>query len=75
MDEKLTRELESVEDRPTKVDFPVVIQNDADYERIAIIFNKLSDKGEENLSETEKRLFRLLTDVKKDFERRNGLPS
>jgi HTH-type transcriptional regulator/antitoxin HigA len=48
---------------------PVVIESDSEYERIEAIFNDLMDKGEDNLSPEQTRLFALLAKLMEDYER------
>ncbi len=47
---------------------PGVIGDEKEYDRIESIFNGLIDKGEENLSPEESRLFELLAKLLEEFE-------
>lgn len=49
---------------------PVVISSDEEYARLENIFNALMNKGENNLSPEEDRLFDLLANLLEDYERR-----
>lgn len=53
---------------------PAVIESDAEYNRIEEIFNRLSSKGEDNLSLEENRLFGLLANLLEDYESRTLEP-
>jgi len=50
---------------------PGVIADQAEYDRIEEIFNTLVNKGEENLTTEETRLFGLLANLLEDYERRS----
>ena len=49
---------------------PGIIENDSEYERIENVFNDLMDKGENDHSPEESRLFALLANLMEDYERR-----
>ena len=49
---------------------PGVITDAAEYDRIESIFARLIDKGEENLSPEEARLFGLLANLLEEYENR-----
>lgn len=48
---------------------PGLISDEQEYARIEAIFNGLMDKGEENLSPEEARLFELLANLLESYER------
>ncbi|HEY0429026.1 MAG TPA: helix-turn-helix domain-containing protein [Pyrinomonadaceae bacterium] len=49
---------------------PGIIESDEEYGRLENIFNDLINKGEENLSPEQIRLFALLANLMEDYERR-----
>lgn len=53
---------------------PGIISDDEEYARIEAIFDDLIDKGEENLSPEEARLFELLANLLETYENRTLLP-
>ena len=53
---------------------PGIIESDAEYERIETIFNDLINKGEENLTPEENRLFGLLANLLEEYESRTLEP-
>lgn len=53
---------------------PGIIESDAEYERVEEIFNNLINKGEENLSHEERRLFGLLANLLEEYEGRTLEP-
>lgn len=53
---------------------PGVIQDSSDYDRTELFFNHLIDKGEENLSPEEFRLFELLANLLEQYESRTLKP-
>lgn len=53
---------------------PGVIGSAEEYERTEAIFNRLMDKGEDNLSPDESRLFELLAKLLEDYESRTLPP-
>ena len=53
---------------------PAVITNDKEYARLEGIFNDLIDKGEDNLSPEESRLFVLLAGLLENYEARTLPP-
>ena len=55
------------------ITLPQVVQSDQEYDRLAEIFNRLMNRGE-NLSPEEDRLFDLLANLLEDFERRTLPP-
>lgn len=53
---------------------PGIIESDAEYERIEIVFDKLISKGEEKMSPEENRLFGLLANLMEEYEARTLEP-
>lgn len=49
---------------------PGIIADDEEYERTELIFNGLINKGEENLSPEEYRLFELIANLLEEYENR-----
>ncbi len=49
---------------------PGIIESDTEYARVESVFNNLIDKGEENLSPEESRLFGLLANLLEEYESR-----
>lgn len=53
---------------------PGIIADDKEYERTESIFNGLMNKGEDNLSPEETRLFELMANLLEEYERRTLAP-
>ena len=53
---------------------PGIIADDKEYERTESIFNGLMNKGEDNLSPEETRLFELMANLLEEYERRTLVP-
>lgn len=53
---------------------PAVITSPEEYDRLEDVFKSLMDKGEDNLSPEEDRLFDLLANLLEDYERRTLPP-
>lgn len=53
---------------------PGVVTDVREYERTEAIFDSLMNKGENNLSPEEARLFELLANLLEDYERRTLVP-
>ena len=53
---------------------PRVIDSGEEYDRIEAIFNNLFDKGEDNFSPEEEKLFELLANLLEDYEERTLPP-
>lgn len=49
---------------------PGIIDSEREYERLEIIFNDLINKGEDNFTPEENRLFALLANLLEDYEKR-----
>lgn len=48
---------------------PAVIETDAEYERMEAVLNEYMDKGEDNLSPDEFKIFTLVAKLMEDYER------
>jgi HTH-type transcriptional regulator / antitoxin HigA len=48
---------------------PAIIENDIEYARMEAVFNAFMDKGEDNLSPDERKLFALIAKLLEDYER------
>lgn len=53
---------------------PGVIDSGAEYDRLEAVFNDLMNKGEDNFSPEEMRLFELLANLLEDYERKTLPP-